>query len=159
MAKSSQYYFKIKVSLDALENTHNLIRGSQKSYVNALKTLDTISSYSNVDLYISTVVMRQNVADLEELENMIKNRFPKAIHSKDLAFPLGNACDCAFSLDEIPQVDQSAPFLFLPHETDDKDELLSHKALRCSGGVVQCTLMPDGFLKICNSACDKQFYF
>lgn len=161
LAKSSQYYFTIKVSLDGLEDIHNLIRGSNNAYANTIKTLEAISHYDNVDLYISTVVMPQNIAGLADLETMIESQFPKAIHSYDMVFPLGNACDCAFSLSEIPQVDQNVPSLFSSFETSiyDKKKLGSVKPPRCSGGITQCTLMPDGFLKICNSACDKQFYF
>ena len=161
LTKSHQYHFMIKVSLDGPEDVHNLIRGSKNSYLNTLKTLEAISSCSNVDLYISTVVMRQNITSLENVENMIKAKFPKAVHTKDLAFPLGNACDCAFSLDELPLVDQLAPSLFLAHETGDLSEQRSamQKKIRCTGGITQCTLMPSGFLKICNSACDEQFYF
>lgn len=161
LSKSSQYRLRIKVSLDGLEDIHNSIRGSQNAYINALKTIEAISNYSNVDLSISTVVMRQNIANLTELEKMIKTQYPNAEHIKDLVFPLGNATNCAFSIDELVTVDRIAPNLLVSREAYNlnKQKLARHKESRCTGGITQCTLMPDGFLKICTSACDKQFFF
>lgn len=161
LSRTSQYHFMMKVSLDGTEEVHNAIRGNDNAYSNALKTLDIISTYSNVNLYVSSVVMRQNIADINKLDNLVRMRYPNAIHTKDLAFPMGNSDDFAFSLDELPAVEHAVPSLLLSSEADKLSNGKSKKSKlpRCSGGISQCTLMPDGSLKICNSACSRQFYF
>ena len=105
--------------------------------------------------------MRDNITDIPQLESVIKSRFPEIIHTKDLIFPLGTAADCSYCVEDFPSVFRSIPSVFFgksTHIAEDNDEPNSRK-LRCSGGVSQCTLMPDGRLKICNGASDKQFYF
>lgn len=155
------YNFTIKVSLDGLKNIHNSIRGKKDAYTRTLKAIELISTYKNVKLYISTTILRENIDEIPELSEEIKKRFPNAIHTKDLAFPLGNADDCTFTINELEQVDKQIPDLFMNRESDIDLQKGRRKIkyLRCTGGVSQCTLMPDGRLKICNAACDDQFYF
>lgn len=160
LEKSKDYHLTIKVSLDGIANIHDQIRGKKNSYLNAIKTIELASKFSNVTLYISTSVLRQNIDSISELDKEIIEHFPDAIHTKDLAFPLGNASTCAFSIDELLEIDKKIPNLFIRHGKEEASETISLiPRQRCTGGVSQCTLMPDGNLKICNAACDKQFYF
>lgn len=161
LEKGKQYNFMIKVSLDGLKEMHDFIRGKKNVYSNALKTIEMISKYDNVRLYISTTVLRENVDTIMELDKMIREKFPNAIHTKDLAFPLGNGNTCAFTVEELPYIYRKLPDLFAYRGIEDGFDKKTNKMkrLRCTGGVSQCTLMPDGNLKICNAACDRQFYF
>ena len=155
---SKQYKFSIKVSLDGFEKMHNWIRGRDDSYSKVIQTLDAISLYSNVSLYISSVILRENTEEMVQFSAYIRERYPNAIHTKDLAFPMGNACDQhVFSINEY---DQFADFLKGPDDgAKELGSQIRKNTFRCSGGISQCTLMPTGFLKICNAACDPQFYF
>lgn len=160
LEQCKEYHLTIKVSLDGLGDTHNQIRGKQNAYSRVIETLETISKYPNVTLYISTSVLRQNIDEIAALDRFLINKFPNAIHTKDLAFPLGNANDCAFTIDELTVVDKKIPELFVSRRTSEtKETSRAVTPVRCTGGVSQCTVMPDGNLKICNAACDKQFYF
>lgn len=160
LEECKEYHLTIKVSLDGLGDTHNQIRGNPNAYSRAIETIETISKYSNVTLYISTSVLRQNIDEIGALEDFLVNKFPDAIHTKDLAFPLGNAADCVFTIDELNVVNKKVPELFANPKTNKiKKTSRSMTPVRCTGGVSQCTVMPDGNLKICNAACDKQFYF
>lgn len=155
------YRFSIKVSVDGCEIVHDAIRGRKNSFANAMKTVDIINQYQNVTMYISTTIMRNNINNIKELDFFIKNNYPRAVHTKDLAFPLGSARDCVFNLNEIELVEKCVPGFFKTKGThvDSDTENHSSKRFRCTGGISQCTLMPDGNLKICNSACNEQFYF
>ena len=160
LAISEGYHLTIKVSLDGMGEIHNQIRGNHNAYSNALKTIEAISKYPNVTLYISTSVLRRNIDEILTLEQELASRFPNAIHTKDLAFPLGKADSCAFSMDELPDIYSKLPGLFIRHRSSEiKETEPTTTRLRCTGGVSQCTLMPDGKLKICNAACNEQFYF
>ena len=164
LENSSDYHYSIKVSLDGTESIHNLIRGNKKSFEKACQTMDEIKKYSNVELFISTSVLRKNAGNLSELDEFVRSHYPKATHTKDLAFPMGKANDCVFSISELESVAQNISGLFLDvtniSEPENRDIFLRKgNHLRCSGGCSQCTLMPDGFLKICTAACDSQFYF
>lgn len=158
LTASKQYKFSIKISLDGFEEIHNWIRGKDDSFIKVIQSLDAISQYPNVTLYISTVILRKNMDTMNQFSEYVRKKYPNAIHTKDLAFPLGNACDkYVFSVNEYDQ------FADLLKNTEDiPNESLSRTMkypFRCSGGVSQCTLMPTGFLKICNAACDPQFHF
>ena len=101
---TKEYRFTIKVSLDGFEETHNWIRGKGDAFEKVTKTLDAISKYPNVSLYISTVVLRKNASSIKSLNNFVHERYPNAIHTKDLAFPMGSACnELVFSLEEYDQ--------------------------------------------------------
>lgn len=160
---SKEYKFSIKVSLDGIAEVHNGIRGNHVAYQQAIKTIELINQFSNVKLYISTTVMKDNVAHIAELDEMIRERYPKAIHTKDIAFPVGSARDCIFGLEEMEQIEHSVPDIFQSQgmymEAEENKAIKKVKELRCTGGVTQCTLMPSGTLKICNAACDERFYF
>ena len=151
----AKYHFTIKISLDGTEDIHNKIRRNTHAFERTKATLDLISTYSNVDLYISTVVMKDNIDSLTELNEFIKSNYENAVHSKDLVFPQGNANDSqfTFSPDEFDLVYKTCPEIFSNPYTSDK------RKFRCLGGINQCTLCYDGTLKICNAACADVFKF
>lgn len=148
------YHFTIKVSIDGTEDIHNLIRGKNNSYKNALKLLELITDYANVELIISTVIMPQNINEIDQLRSMISTCFPQALHTLDFVFPDGNATDsCSLSWDSINTFLDSHPEMY---NSSNKD---ISKRFRCSGGITQCTLSYNGELKICNAATNPIFHF
>jgi len=100
--------------------------------------------------------MKDNIDEIDKFREHIRKCYPRASHTIDLAFPLGNAGGCAFSVEQLPYIMQKLPFLFDFYEHNSETAKVK---FRCSGGVAQCTLMPDGKLKICNTACDDCFCF
>ncbi len=161
LEKSSQYQYTIKISLDGIDKIHNLIRGTEKAFANTIQTLDCISKYDNVTLFISTALQHGNIGVVRELDQFVKEHYPRAIHTKDIVFPMGSGCDCAFSLSEVKMLHTQNPELFSIQNKNRKRSVWGNKQKkhRCSGGISQCTLMSNGNLKICNAACDDRFIF
>lgn len=121
LEKAKSYRFSIKVSLDGSDKYHNQIRGNTNAYMNTLRTLNAISKYPNVTLYISTIVMKNNIDNIVDLDRLIENTFPNAIHTKDLVFPLGNAVNTAFRVNEFCIVDQKIPNFLTVNRVDNID--------------------------------------
>lgn len=96
--------------------------------------------------------MKYNLADIDKFEKFIKEKYPNFHYTKDLISPMGNGCEQAFSIDEFNSVYLKCPSLFAEGEKKDRP-------YRCSGGISQCTISPNGKLKICNGACDSRFAF
>jgi MoaA/NifB/PqqE/SkfB family radical SAM enzyme len=61
----------IAVSLDGLENTHNKIRENKQAFQLAVETIKIICAYS-VDCHVNTVVQAENLAELDQLAQIIK---------------------------------------------------------------------------------------
>jgi len=102
--------------------------------------------------------MKDNIDLIDDFTKYIKREFPFAIHSLDLVFPAGNANQCTFNLSELDYVNRLVPRLFYPIPQEDGEET-AKKKYRCSGGISQCTVSPNGSLKICNAACSPEFQF
>lgn len=100
---SKDYHMTIKISIDGLNDTHNLIPRRKNSYENAIKMLDILKNYDNVDTNVSTVIMRENLKEVDELIDIIKNRYPKFTHQLDIISPILNARknQSLFTLSEI----------------------------------------------------------
>lgn len=147
-----QYYYTIKVSLDGFPEKHNKIRGNKNSFDLAIKTITEILTYPNIRLYISTAIMKDNIDDYTLFNSYILEKFPTAIHANDLIFPSGEAKDSVYSENDFNFFYSKAPDLFNPPKVKSKKR-------RCSGGISQATLMPNGKLKICNAACAEVFNF
>lgn len=156
LSETKDYKYMIKISLDGNKTTHGIIRNNETSYSKAIATIQEISKYPNVSLYISTVVMQQNIDEIDELSSFITREFPSAIHTKDLIFPMGNASDLAYNMTDFDYVKKKVPSVFINNEPPVSD---GKTRFRCSGAISQATLTPDGYLKICNAAADKRFYF
>lgn len=153
LENTKKFKYIIKISLDSFEEVHNLIRGNKNSFSRTTKCLNILKNYDNIIVYISTVIMKQNLKLYYEFNSYIAKEYPNFIHTTDLIFPEGNGNKCSFSIDELKSIKANVPNLFKAKEIIDK------KTKRCSGGISQCTITPDGFLKICNSACDNEFMF
>lgn len=98
--------------------------------------------------------MKNNLNNANSFTSWIKEKYPNAICSSNLIFPTDYCRELAFTVDEFDKVYNEIPRLFKYSNISKSKE-----KNRCSGGVSQCTITPDGFLKICNSACDSKFYF
>lgn len=155
LVESTNCHINVKVSLDGTENIHDYIRQSIGSYKSVIKLLDYLSSKSNVTLYISTVLMKSNYDNYRELKNMIKSKYPSAIHRTDIIVPSGNAIkkEC-FTLNEIAKIHADYPELFSYQKQNN-----NIGCFRCSGGITQATISATGRIKICNLACNKRFSF
>lgn len=153
-SKVKEFKFAVKISLDGNENHQTIIRGMPDAYERVIKTLDYLNAQNNITLYISSTLMRINFNEYESLRGFIQLRFPNATHTVNLVFPDGNSLQSkqAFSLSELNDIKSIHPELF-------KVKSDKQNVHRCSGGINQCTLSPDGSLKICNAACDKRFKF
>ena len=149
---TENYYFKIKISLDGPESIHNKIRGNNHSYSQVIKTLDLLKKHNNIQTYISTVVMPDNLAYIKDLQKYISKSYPNFIHTLDLIFPAGNGTKNYFNEQELQSICKRFPELFTYAEN-------SHSQFRCTGGITQCTITPDGKMKICNAADSDNFLF
>jgi radical SAM protein with 4Fe4S-binding SPASM domain len=156
---SKDYKFKIKISLDGYRDMHNLIRGRDRAFENAIRSIHKILEYNNVTAYISTSAMKTNIDIIDSFKKYIKSEFPSAIHTNDLVFPSGSADNCTFSLAEFDTLYRTNPSLFRYKEEEGDLEQNSKKEFRCSGGISQSTMSSDGSIKICNAACADVFKF
>lgn len=149
------FSYTIKISLDGEENTHNFIRNNKNSYKNVMDLLDFLYDYSNITVYVSSILMKYNENEYNRFNNYLKNKYPRYIHTTDIIFPSGNALDNyeCYSVNELIELKNKYPNLFRA-----SDEL-SKKTFRCTGGISQCTITPNGYIKICNAADDKRFLF
>ena len=154
--RTRNYQYTIKISLDGPEEMHNKIRCVPNAYENAMKSLKAISACPNITLFISTTVMKDNIELMKTFHKEVAKLFPNAIHTDDLVFPMGNGLDCAFGVDDFDYVREKVPSLFSIKRDEDKDPT---RKMRCSAGITQATLMPNGKLKICNAAISDVFSF
>jgi len=74
----------IGVSLDGLEETHDRIKGVRGSFIKAAETVRRLSTlkgeFSNLSTYIITVVNNQNLGEIIELSEFVKNNLPVDAH-------------------------------------------------------------------------------
>ncbi len=157
LERSRQYRYEIKISIDGISSTHDAIRGRSGAYEHAMKCAEEVSKFENVTLFISTVVMQDNIASMKEFDECVKTNLPNAIHMKDMVFPMGCASGFGYTLEQIPEIWKKMPELFTREKS--REEKVSRNQLRCNGGEAQCTIMTNGRMKICNAACDERFYF
>ncbi len=150
--KYPNFPFILKVSIDGFEEMHNKIRGRNGSYQKVINLLDFLATKNCVDTYLSCTIMKCNIESANDFEKFIKEKYPMFHYNKDLIFPLGNGFEQSFNIDEFKNIYNKCPSIFAMPEKQDK-------VFRCSGGISQCTLMPNGKLKICNGACDERFFF
>lgn len=98
--------------------------------------------------------MKYNISVYIEIKSYISTNFPNFKWTVDFIFPYGNAKDKEFCF-EVNQIKTFMSELNLFNKTQNYNT----DANRCSGGISQATLMPNGKLKICNAACDSEFHF
>ena len=82
----------ITLSLDGLENTHNWLRSSKKSFENAVKALSLIVSSKGLNYDVVTCVNRKNINELPDLKNFLISKKTKAWRLFTIA-PIGRAAN------------------------------------------------------------------
>ena len=148
---TKEYKYIIKVSLDWFEKTHNFIRGNEAAFTNSVKVIELISQYKNIDLIVSTVIVKDNEREILEFDNWFKNTFPNVKHIHDFIFPSRENKIHCFDTSNFNDLYLRFLDLFVNNGNPRK--------LRCTGGISQCTIMPNCYIKICNSADNKIFWF
>ncbi|MGA2296265.1 MAG: radical SAM protein [FCB group bacterium] len=80
LTKNNKIPFRVDVSLDGLEETHNSIRQNRNAFENAVKTIGSLrrikARYSNFDLAIISTVSNYNNNEIKELGQLIKHILP-----------------------------------------------------------------------------------
>lgn len=76
--------FHIQISLDGLENTHNLIRNIKDGFSKAIETISRLNMIkkenNNFSYIIAITLMKQNMFEIEELVDYLQNlRYPSKI--------------------------------------------------------------------------------
>jgi len=155
LVKCKNYKFRVKISCDGFEDSHNYIRGKRDSYSKVIMSLDELMKYSNVTTFISSVAMKSNIEQMDEFKRFITGNYPSAVHVVDLVFPSGNATSCSFSMFDLDYIYDIMPSLFKIQS--EETENTASREYRCSGGISQCTITPSGWIKICNGATDIKF--
>jgi MoaA/NifB/PqqE/SkfB family radical SAM enzyme len=81
LEKHKNIPFRVDVSLDGTENTHNNIRKNRNAYSNAIKTISELSKirekYDNFDVSIITTVSDDNYFEIIEIGKLVEQILPK----------------------------------------------------------------------------------
>lgn len=123
---------------------HNLIRQREDAFSKTIKSLEIISGYSNVNLVISTTVMKINYLSINDLQRFVKEKFPKAQHLIGPCIPCSQE---GFSKSDFNSLFEIIPELF-------NFAYVGKKENRCQGGVSGACLCSNGNVKICTAAPD-----
>lgn len=78
----------VKIPLLGLENTHDFITGIKGSYKKTIASIKKLIN-ANINLTISTTVMKYNINDMNELENFVHSLGLN--FEKSPVYPIGNA--------------------------------------------------------------------
>ncbi len=154
--KTKKYHYFIGISLDGSEYVHNNIRGNRTAFKNTIETLTALKEYPNIDVFIETAVMRQNLDNIETVKQLVKEYFPRYEHKIFVATPVHNL-DFSFSYNDIPKIKERYPEIFDEYYAVKKKLLFRNKQYRCQGGVSGAVLTADGVLKICPIAEEDVF--
>lgn len=82
----------ITLSLDGFEDTHNWLRRNNKSYSNALRALDLISSSKRLNYDVVTCVNSRNITELTSFRDFLISKNVKAWRLFTIA-PIGRAAN------------------------------------------------------------------
>lgn len=153
MAKNNRFAFKLKVSLDGKKDVHNAIRGNNFSYDNAIRTIELANEYRNVEVSVSTTILKENLVDLISFTRHVKEQFPNAVQDIDIGFPPKLPIDeCFLTLTEIKEL-YSKNYSLFHNKSSQK------KIYRCEGGRSLACLDSNLDLKICVIADTNDFIF
>lgn len=149
-----EYHMSVTISLDGTEAIHNEIRGREDAFQNTIESLKLIHEDANVDGGIATVVMRENVEDIQQLKQNIKEQFPRLGQSCRLIIPTQSEKQkkSAFSTEELEAIYQKLPEIFEMQRFTEKQKY------RCAGGIASAALDAEKHLKICAAAQEKVFW-
>lgn len=148
------YHMSVSISLDGTETIHNEIRGKEDAFQNTMESLRLIHRAENINGGISTVVMQENVEDIQQLKQNIREQFPKLGQSCKLIIPTesNEQKKSAFSTEELEEIYQKFPEVFEMQRFDKKQKY------RCAGGIASAALDAEKHLKICAAAKGKTFW-
>lgn len=153
---TKKYHFYMGISLDGPEHVHNNIRGCRTAFENTMATLTKLREYPNIEVFIETVVMRQNVDNIVSARQLVMEHFPEYEMKISVATPVDNS-DFSFDYSEIPKLKEQYPELFSEYFSAKKHSLFQEKRHRCQGGVSGAALTVEGVLKICPFAEEDVF--
>lgn len=153
---TKKYHYNMGISLDGFEHVHDNIRGRETAFENTIATLTKLKDYPNIDVFIETAVMRQNVDNVIQIRQLVMDLFPKCEHKIFIATPANNS-DFSFDYEEIPRLKERYPELFSEYFPIDKCSLFQGRRHRCQGGVTNGVLTVDGVMKICPLAEEDGF--
>ena len=97
--------------------------------------------------------MKENLDNALKFEDYIRKEYPNYFYSADLITPCLTNKEHSFSKNDFDYIFEKYPKLFTFNEKENDSKY------RCSGGISQCTIMTNGYLKICNGAVDEIFKF
>lgn len=153
---TKKYHYNMGISLDGVGDLHNRIRGNQNAFENVMTTLKNLKEYSNIEVFIETALMKQNINGIADVRRMCKEQFPEYEHQLTITTPV-DGVDFSLSLQEISDLKAQYPDLFDRYFSEKKRLLFQKKRHRCQGGVGSAALTADGILKICPLASENCF--
>ena len=140
--KLSEYVQAVQISLDGLENSHELIRG-KGTFKKTLEGIENASQY--LDVNIATMVHPKNLNQFEELSNLV-HELGVAEWNLDIPSLAGNA-----TIDLIPKANEAAEIFRVygfgtgVHEGDMEFSCGSHICtIDIHGNVSKCGFFEEG---------------
>ena len=152
----------ITVSLDGLEENHNWLRNSPKSFERAVKALELIVSYPRLNHDVVTCVHQKNLAELADLKEFLISKKIKNWRIFTIA-PIGRAAENPEMLLTNEQIRQLMDFIAETRKNDPRINLYfsceSHvgeyeKKVRdsyffCRAGINIGSVLIDGSISAC----------
>lgn len=154
LEQTKGYHMSVSISLDGTESVHNKIRGKEDAFQKAMESLRLINKAPNINGGISTVVMRENIEDVQQLKHIVKEQFPNLGQRCKLILPTESKAQrkSAFSKEELEDIYQRFPEVF---EMSEHAKKLQY---RCAGGIISAALDASKHLKICAAAQGECFW-
>lgn len=153
---TKKYHYAMGISLDGSEYVHNSIRGNKNAFEYTMATLTRLKEYPNIDVFIETAIMKQNIDNIDAVRHLVMEHFPKYEHKIFIATPVKDL-DYFIDYRDIPRLEENYPEMFNEYFPVKKRFLFQNKSHRCQGGVSGGVLTVDGILKICPLAEEDVF--
>lgn len=104
----------VAISLDGLKETHDAIRGVNGNFESVLNTYKEIaklkSNYSNLKLFVNTVISNKNHKEIAQLVHFVKENMPE-LDGYGFDWIRGNPKNKDFSIPSIDRVKELTPFI------------------------------------------------
>lgn len=152
--ETKKYKYFLGISLDGIEEFHNIVRGNSKSFDRVTRTLGELKRYKNIDVLIATALMKQNISNYCEIDNFVRDNYPDYENQIFIASPVSGT-DFSFGIDEFLEICEKHPKLKEPYFK--RSSSLLNKKHRCKGGVSHGVITADGIMKICPIAVENEF--
>lgn len=153
---TSEFFYKLKISIDGDVEYHNMIRGNSTSYENALKVLMYAKKFKNIDVSVSITVLKQDYKNVNSFVEYLSSIIDRDKINMDVGFD--------------PDVDKShsniffnscADFELLYNEIPDlfrKKSSIKQK-YRCAEARTVACVDSNLLLKMCVTANHEDFIF